>query len=857
MPASERPFPERKAPQLPPTKAEREAKVASIKLDVSGDLTIASGRREILVAIPLDKDGNPIHGLLVEWESSDNDIMSVTKDGRAVTRNPGSAKLTASAGQKRVSLKITVVDVASARQSSGLRETEVATSLRTAKESRRNKHHPRLVSPPPQDPQSQGFGFRLPESEAGSLYWAQNDVGAPPGRTEPGAANLPAAMGGTETPFSSNFAFNVPLTNLPGRGINLNLALSYNSRLWHKSLDSGGATRLTYDVNSGWPAPGFRLGFGYIESHGTASMTLVDGDGTRHELRKSSNYNYDTVDGTFTHFTSSFFYSTDGWLERSDGSRAFYSTMNFGGTMMSYPVQIIDRNGNYILISYLGFGLINTITDTLGRYIQFQYEYDPSQECGSNNSQCFHNARKLVGIGVPGRQAVRFYYETIAINQAGSFTAATRAPATARVIRYVYFPGTRTGFRYDYSSYGMIFGIKQLRGMTVSTTNPNQQGTVTSEGQVAATSTYNYPQTPANLADAPAFTQRTDDWAGRTSAQSIYNFAANQAAGTSTITAPDGTITTTQSIPAQGLWNDGLVTQITQQGGGLTVASHSLWELGSGGVNPRVQQIQATNETNQTKTTQFTYTTYNNVSEIRELGFNNEELRRTEITYETNSNWTGPAHQPGFPAVGKRLLRLPTSVKVFRGGASQPASRVDYAYDQVLDPLWRNGIVMHDDSHNPQGENYSALTRYRGNLTSSTSYIDATDPNQGTILDTQEYDMAGNVISQTANCCRQKAYEAGAADVDHQPQRVRAVDARAADQRLSDDGDAVDRVDPVARAGGGVKRACQQRLAVDGELPAGGVERCHQQARLRRRSHQPDRPRHVLGIDPPAGPDVQ
>lgn len=43
MPQSERQLPERQSPQLPPTKAEREGKVASIHLNLDGDLTIESG----------------------------------------------------------------------------------------------------------------------------------------------------------------------------------------------------------------------------------------------------------------------------------------------------------------------------------------------------------------------------------------------------------------------------------------------------------------------------------------------------------------------------------------------------------------------------------------------------------------------------------------------------------------------------------------------------------------------------------------------------------------------------------------------------------------------------------------------
>src|ERR1700730_12712023 len=94
MPQSERPLPERKAPKLPPTKAEREVKVASIKVDLPEELTIGLGQRRILMAIPLDQDGNPIHGLVSGWESSDKNIIAITRDGRAVAGNPGKAKLT-------------------------------------------------------------------------------------------------------------------------------------------------------------------------------------------------------------------------------------------------------------------------------------------------------------------------------------------------------------------------------------------------------------------------------------------------------------------------------------------------------------------------------------------------------------------------------------------------------------------------------------------------------------------------------------------------------------------------------------------------------------------------------------------
>jgi RHS repeat-associated protein len=287
--------------------------------------------------------------------------------------------------------------------------------------------------------------------------------------------------------------------------------------------------------------------------------------------------------------------------------------------------------------------------------------------------------------------------------------------------------------------------------MTINSPSLTLQGTVTSEGQTAASTNYNYPQTPSSLSNVPVFTQRTDDWAGRTSAPLIYNFSANQAAGTSTITAPNGTITTTQSTVAQGQWNDGLITDITQQGGGLAVTTHNAWEPDSGGINPRVQQTQVTNEANQTTTTQFDYTSYNNVWIVKELGFNNEELRRTETTYETASQWTGGGGGTlgGPPPSARRLLRLPTSVKIFAGGATQPISWVGYTYDtgQVLTE--RDGIILYDDP----------ATEYRGNLIGVTRYINAADPSQGSVVDGKSYDVAGNLVTQTVSCCRMKAYD--------------------------------------------------------------------------------------------------
>jgi len=147
----------------------------------------------------------------------------------------------------------------------------------------------------------------LPDDETDSLYQASNATGAPAGKTKPAAMTAATATGGNEN-GQNNYSFGFPIVGLRGRGMDLSLSLIYNSQVWHKSTDSEENTELTYDVDSDWPAPGFRINYGQIEDQGSHGFTLTDGDGTRHELVYTSANNYDTKDGSFIHF-----YGGRGW----------------------------------------------------------------------------------------------------------------------------------------------------------------------------------------------------------------------------------------------------------------------------------------------------------------------------------------------------------------------------------------------------------------------------------------------------------------------------------------------------------------------------------------------------------------
>lgn len=813
-------------PEPPLSKAEREGQVAAIDLNVTGDIVLTSRQPLLLTAIPLDQDGKTIHGIRVKWDSSNKRVIFVRKSGEAIAGMPGEAAITARVGSKTATVRVTViegtkelfggkkrVDSTRSSQQQGVRQgtrlnrnTVLAQKLtpqqKRAHAIRKFAGLPGVV-PFIRDPNDDP----LPDNETSSLYQTNNLIGTPPGKKKPGALTAASSVEVTES-GNKNFSFGLPVVALDGRRMNVSLGLKYNSLVWNKSTNpSDGSTWMTYDVDSGYPAQGFRLGYGQIEDQGSAGFTLTDADGTRHALAYSSTYNYDTTDGTFIHFTGG-----TGWgtLFYPEGTQVTYGAA--GGGYRSYPTRITDRNGNYILISYVnGVGpRINTIQDTLGRYVRFYYD--------SNND--------LVTITMPGLtgqsdlQVMRFYYDNLTL-PSGLFGSGINVdkPATARVLKYVYLPASGEGsssssgdlgYRFDYSAYGMIYQIVKFQGMTGSTTSTSSTGSVT-EGSntIAATTTYDYYASASGISDLPTFAHRTDEWAGRTGGGSApqYTFAVSEGSTetTSTVTAPDNnTVSVTLSIKNSGSWDDGFIKETRIQNSSSVVFSKTVfaWEQNSTNATPRVASIKTTNEAGKTKANVFTYdsnTAFNNVFRVSERDFTSDgsisstELRKTETTYVTSSNY-----------LNRHLLRLPSSVQIFASGASTPASRVDYAYDNYgtshADLTSRDDIIMHDPAFDPfqvpqeqwdwvctqYGYNesgyydcldwewqlvyyynpYDSTTDYRGNVTAITTYPD-TSNTSNTITHSGKYDIAGNVTSQDVDCCQTQSFTYSSANDDY------------------------------------------------------------------------------------------
>lgn len=342
-------------PTLPASKADKEAAVAAIQVNPAGEVILQSDQPMLFAAIPVDNEGIAIQGLVTEWSSTNSQVVFVDENGEAVAGRTGTAILTAAAGRVRENVRVTVVEGSKEpfggkkKQNSRRPERAAASNadadantggVKVARKSQQKlkRAHPserlRAETAKVAAPSAPMFlrdinDDPLPDDETGSLFSPTNGVGSPPGRTTTGALTPGTATDGTESPGSANFNFEIPVVNLPGRGINLALNLVYNSRAYNKSTSPfNGFTWMTYDVDSGWPAAGFRLGFGQIEDQGSLGFTLTDADGTRHLLVQTSTNNYDSQDGTFIHFTGG-----SGWgsLFYADGTRVDYGAAGGAG----------------------------------------------------------------------------------------------------------------------------------------------------------------------------------------------------------------------------------------------------------------------------------------------------------------------------------------------------------------------------------------------------------------------------------------------------------------------------------------------------------------------------------------------
>lgn len=557
------------------TLADRVAAVARIQVSPVKYVGY-EGETITLTAMPLDALSRAVQGAKFTWESSNTDKLRVDDVGRASLLQPGLARVTCRAGSASATALVLVrPGRRRAQTDEQWRADQASLHADGTTQGASGSGVSGMVSFIAQSlaPTTYAQGGPPVTDVAYDELWTDpaNLVGSPLNRV------AEATRLGTVLPEGSNFNLAIPLVSRAGRGMNLDLTLYYNSRLWSQH-----GSAVTFDALTSWPGPGFSLGFGRIVTYlqGSAyKYLLVDPDGTRHYLQQISLSSdvYETTDGTHITYWGGV---SGGTLYYNNGTRIGYSSIN----NRLLPAGIYDTNGNYIQIAYKPtvdeYGVatvyapaaIDYVTDTLGRIIRFNYDA----------------GGKLTSITAPGwggtvqnpvtQMIAQFDYQTVAVN--GSFSGLTveNRPSSMQGLRHVYLPNSGgRGYLFTYSAFGMIYSYSVRKDMQFSgSPTPTIQ-----DGTESANVTFNYPtaSTPA-ITGPPRFTQRTET--ALNSPAGTFTYATNtddaiNQTRTFVITRPDSsTLLLTRSIDGTIAAGGLLVQSETRNSGGTSFAKSIL-----------------------------------------------------------------------------------------------------------------------------------------------------------------------------------------------------------------------------------------------------------------------------------------
>ena len=769
--------------------ADRDARINRLQI-FPGDVKISVGERVRLVAVAFDQDDNPIGGIRTKWtgqSSLKGGRVHLTPQGEFEGTAPGTFTIVAEALGRTAQCTVTVEpgvkanlketptgrrevstrDLPSPQQQENVEPALASlsdTSKGRAKRSMKRAHSTRAAKAP----------MFIAAEWGPDNYWSAddpgNEVGDPPGTPADGGAG------------SGNFQFSAPILSLPGRGLNITLAASYNSRLWNKA-----GSQITYDTDRGWPAPGFQMGFGRAVGIGVyTGVMLLEADGTRHPYTGSIQiYNWGTygqmhtIDGSYIDYT--YWTGTNGIMTYCQARYPNGKIVTYGAVGPSglYATSIEDQNGNFIYITYVNNAgpRIQTVTDSLGRTINFNYNY--------NNL-----LTAITGPGLSGgtRTLVRFHYKQLALSYGFNGLSTAVRDSYPWVVDAIYYPGTSTGYWLNdsdsYSSYGMLAKVVEERAMGFSASSLTDMGSI-SDGQRSRTEAYNYPLSPDyNLTDAPTYTSMTETWTrdGTNFDSATTTYAVNENANPRSviITHPNGTKNKQLSYNAPGQFNDGLVyrdeTYVTD--GVILQSSQTTWAAGAYD-SSRPTRIEKTDERGQMTAAEFSYgSVYNQVTDMREYNYGGTALlRSTRSTYQNSALYTN-----------RHIFNLPLTIDIYGPDNVTRVSRTEYQYDgQSLTAA--PGVVQHDQAYNPNADAegycywdydwndpdctgscwdyncdgycpqyyicpYDSSTDYRGNVTQVTTYADAVNLT-GATVETRRYDVTGNLVTTTTACCNQ------------------------------------------------------------------------------------------------------
>lgn len=555
---------------------------------------------------------------------------------------------------------------------------------------------------------------------------------------------LNATGGSGENPLSQNFNWTVPLVSLNGRaGLDLNIALSYNSLVWTRTGDY-----MLFDHDKGFPGPGFRLGFPVIQQlhynseTGKQGYVLITPDGGRTELRRVGNsVLFESADSAHVLLDTNSM-----TLRTPDGLQFSYAAI---GNQFQCT-QIKDRNGNYITIEYVS-GRLNKVIDTLERQIKFNYD---AAGLLISITQTWNDGQP----SVTEHPWAEFTYTDTTIQT--TFPGLTvDGPANSTTIKTLWKVtlADDSHFDFTYTSWGQVWKIAYVAADNVN--------------HVLNYRAYNLPGSPLQATgahtDCPRFTQRRD-WAKYWNGDTEGAIASSEEAVTAfsgpipdswtmpgdvvsvsgkraDVTLPDGTVNKTYFVDTSGAprWSRGLPALVeTSSGGTWKRKVKTIWTQDNTSVdyqlNPRAVETNVYDPSGNRARTEIAYQQFllgNNLGcwlprDLLEYAADaTTVLRTTRTNYNMLPDYTD-----------RWILGLASEKLLYAGTVSGGSleAKTAFFYDE-------SGAIQGADTPTRHDSNYTANFVGRANLTSVKRY-NINNLTQATTT-SSKYNTAGAVVS--------------------------------------------------------------------------------------------------------------
>jgi RHS repeat-associated protein len=522
-----------------------------------------------------------------------------------------------------------------------------------------------------------------------------------------------------------NVYVTVPLLESTGRGLNLNLALAYNSSIWSKT--NGAWTPLS---NWGWitSSPIGNILFSYTT--GTCQICVFINHCQTYTTFQYGPYSFMEPNGTVHPFNVAWNHVPTPCNGAGDfGTKTGYATDGSGfyldASAGTAPV-VYSPSGARITTS----GMTDTNGNTITSTVVNNNETDWADSVGRTALKVITNTLNS-NIGISGldqtgqTQQIVVGVSTINIKTNFGCPGVVEYTGSAKVVTQITL-ANQTNYFLTY---------EQTPGLSGYSTGRLQRVTLPTGGYYE----FDYPGANDSINCADGTTTNVNRVMSDGTNTSTWKFVRTQIDSSHW-----KTVATAPQMPYDTVANDAV---FTFTGGQQTQAL--TYQGSSAGTGTLLRTVNST----------WAGVTPASVTTILEDGQTQSEV---EMTYDaTGSNMlTLKEHDWGSSAPGPVLRTITWTYggpfldrltrKTIQDSSSATKYRQDITYDSTAITICPTGVPGHVDAYNCS---YTA----RGNATSITNYTNASTPS-GAITKNLTYDAFGNLVQADADCCQQKKW---------------------------------------------------------------------------------------------------